>query len=497
MNRVLHKPALSACTREWKTFLSAKRIPSYRHSHSNADNVVDVQCISAEKRDESYSVDNRKNVAVDSRDIFKQNVPAAISPYEQKGKGQQPTKLRMNSLGLGVPPGSPSPSRKKGSVGALNRVPAIPLASELVVSALRRASRVGPTKGLKNEAAKARNIAAKQLDALTKELTVPMGRWLTGFPRTEALHPFEQALLLLTLGEGRYEKTILRVDNLRKRLLEIGKSYAGRAAKAATKYDTFQIRDAGFAEMETVYKKDAEAVSKLKEVARELKRLPVVEPEVPTLVLVGAPNVGKSSLVRMLSSGQPEVQNYPFTTRGIQLGHFFVQGQRHIVTDTPGLLNREEEDRNAMERLTLASMKYLPTSVLFVTDLTGLCGTSAQAQLAIRKTLKEMFPDRPWVDVLSKGDLLPIASRPLVAAPSSTPLETEGNLPTQELVAPPAGSVTFIQDEGALDRAVKEAEEHIPEALRVSIVTEEGLGQLKSSILQMLQTDIEDFALHD
>jgi nucleolar GTP-binding protein len=67
--------------------------------------------------------------------------------------------------------------------------------------------------------------------------------------------------------------------------------------------------------------------------------------QVPTLVLVGAPNVGKSSLVRLLSSGQPEVQNYPFTTRGVKMGHFFVRGERHVVTDTPGLLNRDEEVR--------------------------------------------------------------------------------------------------------------------------------------------------------
>lgn len=41
------------------------------------------------------------------------------------------------------------------------------------------------------------------------------------------------------------------------------------------------------------------------------------------------------------------------------------------MTDTPGLLNRRDEDRNAMERLTLACMAHLPTSILFVLDLTG------------------------------------------------------------------------------------------------------------------------------
>ena len=46
---------------------------------------------------------------------------------------------------------------------------------------------------------------------------------------------------------------------------------------------------------------------------------------------MGAPNVGKSSLVQVLSSGEPEVCDYPFTTRSIKMGHFYVDSQRHQV----------------------------------------------------------------------------------------------------------------------------------------------------------------------
>lgn len=46
---------------------------------------------------------------------------------------------------------------------------------------------------------------------------------------------------------------------------------------------------------------------------------------------MGAPNVGKSSLVQCLSSGLPEICDYPFTTRSIKMGHFYVNGRRHQV----------------------------------------------------------------------------------------------------------------------------------------------------------------------
>jgi len=424
--------------------------------------------------------------------MFEQDAPANLSPYTHKAK-VRPEKRDEDLQQARQPQHQTSKTGGKKRPGALNAVPVVPRGMELVESAVKRASRVGPTKGIKNEGAKARNMVAKQLDSLTKELTVPLGRWIKGFPVPSALHPFEIALLELTLGDGRYEKTIGRVNSLRKKLLEVGKGHAARAAKAGSKYDCMLCRDEGFAEMETIYRKDMNAVDSLKNMAKDLRMLPVVEPEVPTLVLVGAPNVGKSSLVRMLSSGQPDVQNYPFTTRGIQLGHFFVDSERHVVTDTPGLLNREEDERNAMERLTIASIEHLPTCVVFVMDLTGLCGTSFKDQLAIREHLKDRFPNRPWMDVLSKGDLLPANPSGSVApTPSISSASKLGASPltTQEMVAPPPGSVYDIEDPSALLAAVTCAAEVTPHALKVSIVTEEGIEQLKYAVLDLLRNQV-------
>jgi Nucleolar GTP-binding protein 1 (NOG1) len=58
-----------------------------------------------------------------------------------------------------------------------------------------------------------------------------------------------------------------------------------------------------------------------------------------------------------------------------------------------------------MEKLTFASLAHLPTAVIFVIDPTGLSGEKSTllAQLNVRKHLKERFPKRPWLDVVSKG----------------------------------------------------------------------------------------------
>lgn len=191
----------------------------------------------------------------------------------------------------------------------------------------------------------------------------------------------------------------------------------------------------------------ADPIEGLIQLQKSLRTTPQVRLDTPAVVLVGAPNVGKSSIVRAISSGKPEVNNYPFTTRGMTLGHVEVFWSQSMdtsvssqivgsnipestenksknksteqsaysfsqlcqVMDSPGLLVRDDDStRNEMEALTLAAMQHLPTAVMYVMDLSGGAGdkcSSVEDQLQLRKEVRARFPKRPWIDVLSKSDL--------------------------------------------------------------------------------------------
>ncbi|CAH9127191.1 unnamed protein product [Cuscuta epithymum] len=215
--------------------------------------------------------------------------------------------------------------------------------------------------------------------------------------------------------------------------------------------------------LEDIFQSEGKAVDELMDIAKTLRAMPVIDLETPTLCLVGAPNVGKSSLVRVLSTGKPEICNYPFTTRGILMGHITLSYQNFQVTDTPGILRRRDEDRNNLEKLTIAVLSHLPTAVLYVHDLSGECGTSPSDQFAIYKEVRGRFSNHIWLDVVSKCDLL------------------------QE------SPVIFVTEDSKTDHPelVKYRKMGPDGALHVSVKSEIGLNDLKSRVHQLLVSQSE------
>ncbi|KAI4305313.1 hypothetical protein L6164_028685 [Bauhinia variegata] len=355
------------------------------------------------------------------------------------------------------------PSGKTESIGAFQKLPIVMPSIDILGSALRKAKKISPTKGIANIAKRERNKGAKQLDALMKELAVPLRTYVENFPKKTYLHPYERSLIELTLGDGNYEKVLGNVDALRKRIVSVGKEHASLCAKSSSKREAEERLDEGLKKIEGIFAQERKVIEDLLDIAKTLRAMPVINLETPTLCLVGAPNVGKSSLVRVLSTGKPEICNYPFTTRGILMGHIVLNYQRFQVTDTPGLLKRHDDDRNNLEKLTLAVLSHLPTAILYVHDLSGECGTSPSDQFTTFKEIKERFPEHLWLDVVSKSDLFKKA--PVVYA-------TEDDDPTQLELA-------------------KYRKSGPDGAIYVSVKTEEGLNELKCGVHELLNMQMD------
>lgn len=111
--------------------------------------------------------------------------------------------------------------------------------------------------------------------------------------------------------------------------------------------------------------------SYLEEVRKHMTRLPTIDPFTRTLLVAGAPNVGKSSFTNNITNANLEVQSYPFTTQALYVGHTDYKKVRWQVIDSPGLLDRPLEKRNTIEMQSITALAHLKACILYFIDISS------------------------------------------------------------------------------------------------------------------------------
>ena len=157
-----------------------------------------------------------------------------------------------------------------------------------------------------------------------------------------------------------------------------------------------------------------------------LRELPSLDPAEPCIVVAGAPNVGKSALITALSSGEPEVASYPFTTKQLHLGHFVHRRRPYQMVDTPGLLDRPMSERNRIEMQAIAALEHIGDALLFLVDATEGSTSSLEEQEHLLSEVKQLMSERPMIVIHSKSDILespPEGAETLISAQTGHGLE--------------------------------------------------------------------------
>ena len=125
--------------------------------------------------------------------------------------------------------------------------------------------------------------------------------------------------------------------------------------------------------------------------------------------LVGFPNVGKSTLLSVVSKAQPKIANYHFTTLSPNLGVVYVdEGVSFVMADIPGIIEGASEGAG----LGHDFLRHIDRCRLLVhlVDVSGSEGRDPIADFdAINAELKQYSPQlaqRPQIVVANKTDLL-------------------------------------------------------------------------------------------
>lgn len=239
-------------------------------------------------------------------------------------------------------------------------------------------------------------------DVIYSQFTEMVECW----PSLDQSPQFDVAMIDACVGCDDYRHHLSMLQWAAKRITAISGQNSKKIVRTARTELMHDARKEAYGRISSVMRQVGKSLLWLSEARETLKKLPTINSELPCVVVCGAPNVGKSAFISALSSGNMEVNHYPFTTKQIHVGHFFHRRLQHQLVDTPGLLDRPMIKRNAIEMQAIAALENTGSLVLFLLDGSEQCGTPMEEQLNLLEEVKGLLPETDLLVVSSKADLL-------------------------------------------------------------------------------------------
>jgi nucleolar GTP-binding protein len=273
-------------------------------------------------------------------------------------------------------------------------LPTTPRSEELIDKAFSRAARAGRAKS---------GAEAQQSMLLTASnvLSDNLENVVTSWPDFDRVDPFYYELADALVDVNVLRQSLSEVGWASRKTKEIGREYQGRLrtdADTARKH-----RKQAFARLASVVREVEDDLERIGNARNQLRDLPDIDPGEPAIVVAGYPNVGKSTFVNSVTNARHETATYPFTTKGIGVGHLTRDHVRYQLVDTPGLLDRPPEERNEIESQAVSALEHLADCVLVFLDASGECGYPLADQLALYDEIESRF-DVPVLSVCNKAD---------------------------------------------------------------------------------------------
>jgi len=235
--------------------------------------------------------------------------------------------------------------------------------------------------------------------------------------------PFQYSLLATAYPPGNLERSLRRLQRAEERIRGMARD-AQRHLRSGSSTDAFGTElKAAYGRLASFVREVEPDLLALREMRSFLASRPALDPAVPSVVVAGFPNVGKSSLVAALSTARPRIAPYPFTTLALEVGHADLGFDRMQVVDTPGVLGRPDRANPAEVEADVAVRRGADL-VVFVLDPTEGCGYPMGEQEALLARFRLELGAVPVIEVETKSDLGPtLSSRLHVSAKTGAGLD--------------------------------------------------------------------------
>ncbi|MGB1696915.1 MAG: NOG1 family protein [Thermoplasmatota archaeon] len=290
----------------------------------------------------------------------------------------------------------------------LERIPTVLTSQEILDKAFHKAAKVEIYDMVKYH--RIRKTEAARITSATDSLFELVSRYPRAFPNLDNMRTYQTEILDILIGLPELKKSLGSVRWAAGKIREIGRQAHEKLGRGRDIDAFFNARKYAYGRWSSILKEIEPDLALLSTTRDRIRALPTVSPDYATVVLAGFPNVGKSSLLRQWTNAKPEIANYSFTTKQAEVGHFQVADHEGVktqyqVVDTPGLLDRPDEDRNDVERQAIAALRHAADAVIFLIDASQTSGWSLEQQESLLEQTRAEMAGVPFIVAESKCDI--------------------------------------------------------------------------------------------
>ncbi len=253
---------------------------------------------------------------------------------------------------------------------------------------------------------KKKRVELSRLDIVRAKLNNNLMKVLTAFPSISVLPRFYIELIKTLLDYPRLKKSFGALNWAVKKIDFFHKTYIRKIKGSKDLGVLGRHKKEFYGRVSSVVKQIDSELKYLENCRKTMRTFPVIKDNIKTVVIVGFPNVGKTTMMYKLTGSKPEINAFPFTTKNINVAYIKEDDKDVQVLDVPGALDRFGK-MNAIEMQAMLAIDYLADLIVYIFDLTEPYPLDQQMKLyeKIKSSGKNMLVYVSKTDITEKSKI--------------------------------------------------------------------------------------------
>jgi len=263
---------------------------------------------------------------------------------------------------------------------------------------------------------KAKKKESKRIKTAIEILIDRILKIIKSVPIIDELPDFYRELASVLVDTDELKLTLGKLNGILPVFSKIERNAIKKLAHIEEPKEGDRIRRSVFGRVSSIIKKQNTNLEYLNNIRGNLREIPSIDYTIPCIVVAGYPNVGKSSIVKEISTNKKiDIQEFPFTTKKLNLGHILIKRRfdelKVQIMDTPGILDRPMSKRNYIELQAVLALRFISDLILFIFDPSLASGYEVESQLKLFHEIKDNFSKEGKIEIIIVFNKMDIANQ--------------------------------------------------------------------------------------